>query len=115
MEPHGPESKSDEHETVETFLQKGLLPDLEVSPQGKILKLGAGLGESTLARSGGAIDVTLAELDKLARNAKYLLGHNLVRHDLPVLREWAANLQVFQLPVVDTLVPSPIWFPETAI
>jgi ATP-dependent DNA helicase RecQ len=70
-------------------LQKALLLDLEVSPQGKILKLGAILGESTLARSGGSVEVALGELDKLGRNAKCLLGHNLVRHDLPVLLERA--------------------------
>lgn len=107
------ESGSNKRKALAAFLRHALLLDLEVSHQGKILKLGAVLGELTLARSGGAsIAAVVTELNKLGEGAECLLGHNLVRHDLPVLRERAAEMPILRLPVVDTLVLSPICFPE---
>jgi ATP-dependent DNA helicase RecQ len=95
------------------FLKRALLLDLEVSHAGALLKLGAALGDSTLARSGrSGFAETLRELDRLAAEAQCLLGHNLVRHDLPVLRERAPRLGLHRLPALDTLVLSPICFPE---
>src|SRR6266704_6780934 len=55
---------------------------------------------------------TFKELNNLAQRADCLLGHNLVRHDLPVLRERAPDLPIHRLPVIDTLMLSPICFPE---
>ena len=79
----------------------------------KILKLGAVLGSLTLARSGGgSFEGALSELNNLAQGANCLLGHNLVRHDLPILRERAPELPILRLPIIDTLVLSPICFPE---
>jgi ATP-dependent DNA helicase RecQ len=97
---------------IQVLLRQALLLDLEVSLQGKILKLGAALGEATLNRSGGGpIETLLADLNRLGR-AECLLGHNLVRHDLPILRERSTKHPILRLPVVDTLVLSPICFPE---
>jgi len=98
---------------LEALLERALLLDLEVSHQGKILKLGAVLGSSTLAHSGsGSREGFLGELNRLAGRAACLLGHNVIRHDLPVLRQRAPELAIHQLPVIDTLVLSPICFPE---
>ncbi len=94
-------------------LDHALLLDLEVSHTGKILKIGAVRGGVTLARSGSISAHTLTgELTWLAAQAQCLLGHNLIRHDLPVLRAQAPGLPLFALPVIDTLVLSPICFPE---
>ena len=113
MEPDARESERNERKPLEAFLQHALLLDLEVSPQGNILKLGAVLGGVILARSGGGkLEAVLSELSKLGHGAESLLGHNLVRHDLPVLHELVPKLPVLRLPVVDTLVLSPICFPE---
>lgn len=107
------ESGSGEQRMLETFLHRALLLDLEVSHQGIILKLGAVLGHSTLARSGRApLKETLKELDEFAQGAHCVLGHNLIGHDLPILRERASQCAIHHLPVVDTLVLSPICFPE---
>ena len=94
-------------------LDHALLLDLEVSHTGKILKIGAVRGGVTLARLGSISAHTLTgELTWLAAQAQCLLGHNLIRHDLPVLRAQAPGLPLFALPVIDTLVLSPICFPE---
>ena len=98
---------------LDAFLDRALLLDLEVSHSGKILKVGAVLGGLTLARSGSvSLDTLSGELTRLARHAECLLGHNLMRHDLPVLREQGLDLPLFRLPVIDTLTLSPICFPE---
>src|ERR1039458_908240 len=60
----------------------------------------------------GSFEGASSELNNLAQGAKCLLGHNLVRHDLPILRERAPELPILQLPIIDTLVLSPICFPE---
>ncbi len=94
-------------------MQRALLLDLEVSHQGSILKLGAVCAGVTLARSGGyGLVGTLDQLARLGANATLVLGHNLVRHDLRVLREAAPRHPVLALPIIDTLVLSPICFPE---
>jgi ATP-dependent DNA helicase RecQ len=113
MEVQSSGSNKGEHRALDAFLERALLLDLEVSYQGAILKLGAVLGSLTLARSGrGSFEGIIKELNHLAEGADCLLGHNLVRHDLPVLRERASGLSIHRLPLVDTLVLSPICFPE---
>lgn len=98
---------------LDALLRRALRLDLEVSHQGKLLKLGALLGDSTLTYSAshsgpGFLD----ELNRLAEGAACLLGHNLLRHDLPILRESAPGLALHRLPVIDSLALSPICFPE---
>src|SRR5437667_163286 len=106
-------SSQSEQDSLNALLQGALLLDLEVSHQGKILRLGAVLGDLALARAGsGSGEGTFNELNHLAQRADCLLGHNLVRHDLPVLRERAPDLPIHRLPVTDTLMLSPICFPE---
>ena len=98
---------------LEALLHRALLLDLEVSHRGELLKVGAVLGNQTLARSG--FGVTAAVWDDLARfskTASCVLGHNLVRHDLAVLREKVPQHPLLGLPAIDTLVLSPLAFPE---
>jgi len=99
--------------SLERLPERALLLDLEVSHRGTIHKLGAVLGHRTLAATGvSACAKVLPELAEVARQAEFVLGHNLLRHDLPVLRESAARHPLLRLPVVDTLLLSPIAFPE---
>lgn len=103
----------DQATLANAFLDRALLIDLEVSYQGVLLKLGAVLGRSTLAHQGqGPLEGLFKTLNCLGLGADCLLGHNLVWHDLPVLRERASDLAIHRLPVVDTLALSPICFPE---
>jgi len=113
MELQPSEDGNGKNSALELLLKHALLLDLEVSHHGKIHKLGAVLGSLTLARSGtGVSESASSELNSLARGATCLLGHNLIRHDLPVLRERSPQLPIHHLPIIDTLVLSPICFPE---
>lgn len=107
------QSDTGSHRALDGLLRRALLLDLEVSPRGKILKIGAVCGARQLARSGSVMAQTLlSELAPLLSEAEFLLGHNLMGHDLPVLKEHEPDLPLFGLPVIDTLVLSPICFPE---
>lgn len=99
---------------------KGLVFDLEVVPAKadkppRIIMLG-GLRPDT----GGELEVrvnaspleALHQLDALSKGASFLLGHNLVDHDLPVVRAAAPELALLRLPVIDTLRLSPLAFPQ---
>lgn len=86
-----------------------LFLDLEVTHYGRILKAGALLGDKAIGGSWAAIG---ADLINLAGRAQCLIGHNLLRHDLCALREADSNHPLLRLPVIDTLVLSPIAFPE---
>src|SRR4051794_4980990 len=100
-------------EACDALLKSSLLLDLEVSQRGAILELGAVLDCLTLVHDDSrSLPGTLNELDRLASGARCVLGHNLIRHDLPVLRTRAPDLRLHRLPVIDTLVLSPICFPE---
>ena len=98
----------------EDFCARTLLLDLEVAANGGIREIGACLGSGELrievGRGGSA--GALRRLDAFAEGAEFVLGHNLLRHDLPTLRGAAPALRLLSLPVVDTLFLSPLAFPE---
>ncbi len=75
--------------------------------------MGAVFNDKTFQRKA-PFDVrrALAELDDFAADADYLLGHNILRHDLPICRAIAPDLEFLNKPVVDTLFLSPLAFPE---
>jgi ATP-dependent DNA helicase RecQ len=53
-----------------------------------------------------------AELDRLSEGAAFVLGHNVRRHDVPMLDKIIPGLALARLPVVDTLELSPLAFPQ---
>ncbi|HLD68083.1 MAG TPA: RecQ family ATP-dependent DNA helicase, partial [Pseudomonas sp.] len=99
---------------------KCLIIDLEVVPEqrgqpARIFKLGAlrpDNGEELELSVGKQLDAALQRLDRMAEGASFLLGHNLLAHDLPLLRAVAPDLQLLKLPVIDTLRLSPLAFPQ---
>jgi ATP-dependent DNA helicase RecQ len=91
------------------FLHRCLLVDLEVTLAGRITHIGAILGDR---RQSGTQATGLAFLDTFAREASAVLGHNLADHDLPRLRAVSPDLPIHLLPVIDTLILSPIAFPS---
>jgi ATP-dependent DNA helicase RecQ len=90
-----------------------LLLDLETTQPGEILKIGAACGDKRFLRIG-TFDLQTAtrELDRFASDAGCVVGHNLHRHDLAVLREKSPDMALLRLPVIDTLFLSPLCFPE---
>ena len=64
-----------------------------------------------VAWHGPRIAASLARIEELSAGADCLLGHNIVRHDLPVLARRYPALSLLRLPVIDTLELSPLAFP----
>ncbi len=54
----------------------------------------------------------LATLDDFATGASFLVGHNVIEHDLELLAGHAPALKLLDLPAIDTLYLSPLAFPE---
>ncbi len=98
---------------AESFLRRCLLLDLETRGRDQILRIGAVLRDQILERRGGfRLEAALDDLDRLAGQADFILGHNLLGHDLAVLTSLAPSLALLRKPVVDTLYLSPLAFPE---
>lgn len=60
---------------------------------------------------GKQIASSLEKLDVLTQGAAFVLGHNVIRHDLPALEKVYPALKLNLLPAVDTLELSPLAFP----
>jgi len=90
------------------FLRDGVLLDLEVDAKGRVFRVGAVRGRESFDEGAGAWE----RLDRFARGARFVAGHNLIDHDLRILRQAAPRLALARLPSVDTLELSPLAFPE---
>lgn len=102
---------------VESLLQRCLLLDLEVSPDHRILEIGAlrpSEGAAGVFRRRGRFELNqvLAELDRFAAEVDFVLGHNLLEHDLMVLHAAEPRLGLLAKPAIDTLYLSPLAFPK---
>ncbi len=90
--------------------------DLELD-RGERIRAFAGVRSDTgqslrfpAAREGLA--QALAKLDDLSDGADFVVGHNIIEHDLPHLQATNPNLRLLRLPVVDTLRLNPLAFPR---
>ena len=104
--------------TADSALSRCLSIDLEVSKSTGRIYAFAGVrndtGESVgfSSEQGRGVGEVLAELDDLADGADFLLGHNLIKFDLPHLRAAGSDLRLLGLPAVDTLWLNPLAFPR---
>ncbi len=100
---------------------QGLIFDLEaVPPKGdkpaRLTNVGGlrpDTGEEKELRISGSPMPALQRLDKLSAGASFVLGHNVIGHDLPILRSHAPQLALHMLPIIDTLRLSPMVFPQS--
>jgi ATP-dependent DNA helicase RecQ len=94
-------------------MNRTLLLDLETIHSGKIKHIGAILNGRVFEKTEKAgSKAVLDQLDALAQDADFVLGHNLLGHDFPVLKAVSPWLKLLQKPVIDTLYISPIAFPQ---
>jgi ATP-dependent DNA helicase RecQ len=97
------------------FAPRCISVDLEVGmADARIHQFAAVRGDVDLAYTfhKGDLAKALAELDRFAEGAKFLLGHNLVAFDLPHLAAAKPDMQLLKLPAVDTLRLNPLAFPR---
>ncbi len=69
-------------------------------------------GEELELKIARDLDPALAHLDAMGEGAKWVLGHNVIAHDLPLLQTYAPQLALHSLSVIDTLRLSPLAFPQ---
>ena len=60
----------------------------------------------------GGLRAALTALDEFADGATYVVGHNIIEHDLELLSRHAPDLKLLDLPAIDTLYLSPLAYPE---
>ncbi|MBU0944463.1 MAG: RecQ family ATP-dependent DNA helicase [Proteobacteria bacterium] len=96
------------------FLSRCLLFDIETNENNEIYALGASFNGKMFTTQQGKkfTGQQLAEFDEFARGAEFLVGHNILAHDIPCLHEKAPALAILHKPVIDTLYLSPLAFPE---
>ena len=100
---------------TQTLLSKCVSVDLEVDPNaGRIQSFAAVCSATTdtCTYSKGDFATALRALDEYAAAAEFVLGHNLIKHDLPYLREACSSLQLLEKPPIDTLWLNPLAFPR---
>ncbi|MDD4391593.1 MAG: RecQ family ATP-dependent DNA helicase [Desulfobacterales bacterium] len=95
------------------FLRRCVLIDLEAGGGNAVWKIGAIFDGEIFERKGtfNTGDALLA-LDRFSAGADFVLGHNIIGHDLPVLESINPDLGILRKPVIDTLYLSPLAFPE---
>ncbi len=97
----------------QTFQNNCCSLDLETNENGDIFAIGAVFKDKIFQRKAPFnIQKILVEFDDFSKNATYLLGHNILADDLPICRAIFAPLKFLNKPVVDTLLLSPLAFPE---
>ena len=100
---------------TEALLSRCVSIDLEVDPNsGRIRSFAARRWATaeTCKYSGGDLAIALRALDEYASGAEFVLGHNVVKHDLPYLREAGSSLRLLSKPPIDTLWLNPLAFPR---
>jgi ATP-dependent DNA helicase RecQ len=99
--------------SVYDLFRQTLLFDIEVNEKHEIYAVGAVFGKKTFQVSAREkIDLsTLEELDAFSRDARFVLGHNILNHDIPRLQQITPFLQLFSKPRIDTLFLSPLAYP----
>ncbi|MFV0384523.1 RecQ family ATP-dependent DNA helicase [Paracoccus sp. (in: a-proteobacteria)] len=100
---------------TQKFLGRCLSVDLEVDPKtARIFALAAVRHDNTpaiLSRKG-APDVALDRLETVLGATDHLIGHNILRHDLPHLAAARPRLAALARAPIDTLWLNPLAFPR---
>ena len=95
------------------LMSRTLLLDLETTRTGKIKHVGAVLNGHIFEKTERAgSEAILQQLDELGQHADFVLGHNLLGHDFPILKAASPWLKILKKPVIDTLYLSPLAFPQ---
>ena len=95
------------------FLKRCLLFDIEINEKSIIYSIGAVFGDQAFQSPPGrpVNQKILEKFNAFGQEADYILGHNILSHDIPQLKQAAPFLKVLQKPAIDTLYLSPLAFP----
>ncbi|MFN4131413.1 MAG: ATP-dependent DNA helicase RecQ, partial [Paracoccaceae bacterium] len=97
------------------FLPHCVSIDLEVDPKtARVFAFAAvrGGGGEALAHKSGSLEAGLDRLEAFCSDARHLIAHNILRHDLPHLVANRARLAALGAAPIDTLWLNPLAFPR---
>jgi len=90
-----------------------LIIDFEAVPNENIFHVGAVFNGNTFEKKGiKDSKAALKELSEFSFGADYIMGHNIIDHDLVLVKKVLPDAPILNLPVIDTLYLSPLAFPE---
>jgi len=96
-----------------SFLSRCVSIDLEVDPKSaRVFAFAAVRDERAVVHKGAALEPALDRLEALCDGAAHLVGHNILRHDLPHLVANRARLAALGAAAIDTLWLNPLAFPR---
>ena len=112
-------------ETADRLFPQGIL-SLDLEGIEKINAIGAlrtdNLTTFNCRKRKGSLSKELKQLDAFAKGVSVLLGHNIIEHDIPLLKKYDNALSLLSIddnalsllsiPVIDTLYLSPLAFPK---
>jgi ATP-dependent DNA helicase RecQ len=99
--------------TLDELISRTLLLDIETTKSGKIRHIGAVFNDQVFETNAeSSLKLTLSHVENFASVAEFVLGHNLLGHDFPVLQSNYPQLAILKKPVIDTLYLSPLAFPQ---
>lgn len=102
-------------ETADRLFPQGIL-SLDLEGIKKINAIGAlrtdNLKVFDCRKRKGSLSKELKQLDAFAKGVSVLLGHNIIEHDLPLLKKHDDALHLLSIPAIDTLYLSPLAFPK---
>ena len=95
------------------FVGGSLFIDVEARADGSVRLLGAVRGDEGLTiPEATASAEAVRQLEVLGKDAEYVVGHNIVAHDRPLLEARLPGSQLLNLPMVDTLYLAPLAKPQ---
>jgi ATP-dependent DNA helicase RecQ len=101
---------------LDPFLQHCVSVDLEVDPKtARLFAFAAVRGDEAMVHRTGpraSLESGLDRLEVFCNGAAHLVGHNILRHDLPYLVANRARLAALGCAAIDTLWLNPLAFPR---
>ncbi len=86
--------------TLDELISRTLLLDLETTKTGRIRHIGAVFNDQVFeTNSESSLKQILSHVEALASVADFVLGHNLLGHDFPVLQSTYPQLAILKKPV----------------
>ncbi len=97
----------------DALLGQGVFLDIEAGYDRSIREIGFAYGSTTAIASTQKDRQNLYRtLEEIAQEAEFIGGHNIIWHDLPLLAKTRACPHLLNIPVIDTLLLSPLAFPQ---
>ena len=111
-----PNTQADEKAKLPEQLLNCLSIDLEIDERSRLTALAAwrpDTGDELHFQGDHARQPeSLQRIDRMSQNASFLLGHNIIKFDIPHLMATSPSLELLKLPAVDTLWLNPLAYPK---